>query len=43
MSKLGQPTNPLVLLGLEWPCVFVVTCCEGVVPMHHDPDVSEEG
>ncbi|KAL0140428.1 P-loop containing nucleoside triphosphate hydrolase protein [Mucor lusitanicus] len=29
--------------GLEWPCVFVVTCCEGVVPMHHDPDVSEEG
>ncbi|CAO0794680.1 unnamed protein product [Mucor circinelloides] len=29
--------------GLEWPCVFVVTCCEGVIPMHHDPDVSEEG
>lgn len=29
--------------GLEWPCVFVATCCEGVVPMHHSEDVSEEG
>jgi DNA helicase-2/ATP-dependent DNA helicase PcrA len=30
-------------LGLEWPCVFVVTCNDGVVPHSRCEDVDEEG
>ncbi|KAI8337373.1 P-loop containing nucleoside triphosphate hydrolase protein [Choanephora cucurbitarum] len=29
--------------GLEWPCVFIATCNEGVIPHSMAEDVSEEG
>ena len=30
-------------LGLEWPCVFVASCNDGIIPMLRDPNLSEEG
>ncbi|KAG2195913.1 hypothetical protein INT47_002686, partial [Mucor saturninus] len=29
--------------GLEWPCVFIATCNEGVIPHSRCDDIEEEG
>ncbi|KAI8065345.1 P-loop containing nucleoside triphosphate hydrolase protein [Gilbertella persicaria] len=29
--------------GLEWPCVFIATCSEGVIPLSRAEDPNEEG
>lgn len=36
-------TNWIMTLGLEWPCVFVASCNDGIIPMLRDPNLSEEG